>query len=124
MENAREALPGGGPITVTLEAATLDAPLESPFLPVPAGRYAVLAVRDEGRGIPPEVLPRIFDPFFSTQPRHAAPGLGLAVVYGVVVAHGGGITVETLPGRGTTVRLYLPTSDGTAPPGSSTPPAQ
>ncbi len=124
VENAREALPDGGPITVTLEAATLDAPLESPFLPVPAGRYAILAVRDGGRGIPPEVLPRIFDPFFSTQPRHAAPGLGLAVVYGVVVAHGGGITVETLPGRGTTVRLYFPTSDGTAPPGSSTPPAQ
>ena len=124
VHNARAALPEGGPIAVTLETSTLDAPLESPFLPVPAGRYAVLAVRDGGRGIPPEVLPRIFDPFFSTQPRHAAPGLGLAVVYGVVVAHGGGITVETLPGRGTTVRLYLPTSDGTAPPGSSTPPAR
>ncbi|MBK8005877.1 MAG: hypothetical protein IPK12_18670 [Gemmatimonadetes bacterium] len=119
VENAREALPGGGPITVTLEAATLDAPLESPFLPVPAGRYAVLAVRDEGRGIPPEVLPRIFDPFFSTQPRHAAPGLGLAVG----VRRGGGARRRDHGGDAAGPRHHpcgsTPTSDGTAPPGSS-----
>jgi two-component system cell cycle sensor histidine kinase/response regulator CckA len=106
--NAFAAMPAGGALTLAVTTEVLEAPLETPYLSVPAGRYAVLAVTDTGVGIPAADLPRIFDPFFSTRPMHAAAGLGLASVYGIVAAHDGGIAVESTPGQGTTVRLYFP----------------
>lgn len=110
--NARSAVTGRGTVTVALRSETLTASLETPFLSVPAGRYAMLAVTDTGRGIPDGTLPRIFEPFFSTRPMHEAPGLGLAAVYGIVAAHEGGIAVESTPGAGTRVRVYLPFAAG------------
>jgi two-component system NtrC family sensor kinase len=65
-------------------------------------------ITDSGGGIPPEVLPRIFEPFFSTKDKESGVGLGLAVVYGIVQRHGGDIDVDTAPGRGTTFHLRLP----------------
>ena len=65
-------------------------------------------ITDSGGGIPPEVLPRIFEPFFSTKDKESGVGLGLAVVYGIVQRHGGEIDVDTAPGRGTTFHLRLP----------------
>jgi signal transduction histidine kinase len=70
----------------------------------------VLEVADDGDGIPAAVLPRIFDPFFTTKGESKGTGLGLAVVYGIVEAHGGGIDVETAEGRGTTFTITLPLS--------------
>ncbi len=106
--NALAAMPTGGLLRLGLERDRRTTPIDTPYLSAPAGDYAVLVVTDTGTGIPPADLPRIFDPFFSTRPMHAAAGLGLAAVYGIVAAHDGAIAVDSAPGQGTTVRLYLP----------------
>lgn len=106
--NGAEAMPAGGQLHIALSCHDLDQPLATPLLRVPAGAYAVIAVRDHGRGIPPADLAAICDPFFSTKAPHLAAGLGLAVVYGIVAAHGGGLAVESTVGAGTTVSIYLP----------------
>jgi signal transduction histidine kinase len=106
--NAAQAMPAGGTLSVTVRAEVLDQPLASPFLAAPPGHYVALAVSDTGPGIAPDVLPRIFDPFFSTRPIFESKGLGLAEVHGIVSAHRGGIAVESAPGRGSTFTVYLP----------------
>jgi signal transduction histidine kinase len=106
--NAVAAMPAGGRLTLGVRLELLERALETAYLSVSPGGYVVLTVEDTGAGIAAADLPRIFDPFFSTRPMHAAAGLGLAAVYGIVAAHDGGITVESAPGRGTTLRLYLP----------------
>jgi len=67
-----------------------------------------IRIIDSGTGIPPEVLPRIFEPFFSTKDKESGVGLGLAVVYGIVQRHGGDVDVEPTTGHGTTFHLRLP----------------
>ena len=84
-----------------------------------ANSCVVLEVADTGTGITPENLPRIYDPFFSTKKEGQGTGLGLAVVYGIVNAHGGQIDVETVVGRGTTFTVSLPL--GGAEPGPAPP---
>ncbi|MFV3128529.1 PAS-domain containing protein [Niveispirillum sp. KHB5.9] len=103
--NARDAMPGGGPLSVRLEKVEGQAP---PGLEV--GDYAILSVTDRGTGMPPELLDRIFDPFFTTKPPGQGTGLGLAMVYGTVKQAGGTILVESQPGRGTCFSLWLPLS--------------
>jgi CheY-like chemotaxis protein len=72
------------------------------------GKYLSLAVRDTGCGIPPDIIDRIFDPYFTTREAGKGSGMGLAVVHGIVEYHGGGIHVESAPEKGTEVRLLLP----------------
>ena len=72
-----------------------------------AGTYVCVEIADNGGGIEPEVLPRIFEPFFTTKGKPHR-GLGLALVYGIVTNHGGGVAVSSQPGTGTSVRVYLP----------------
>jgi signal transduction histidine kinase len=67
-----------------------------------------LTVRDSGDGILPPVLPRIFDPFFTTKSVGDGRGLGLSIVHGIVTGHGGAITVDSVPGEGSTFTVYLP----------------
>ena len=107
--NAREAIPQGGTVSVRAENVVLG-PREFPSLP--PGVYVRVSITDQGCGIPKEVLPRIFDPYFSTKQRgqQKGMGLGLTICHRVIQEHGGAISVESPPGGGTTFHLHLPAS--------------
>jgi hypothetical protein len=109
--NAFEAMPDGGTLAIETSDRTVTEPFAGFAETVEKGRYVLLEVRDTGRGIDPQIISRIFEPFF-TQKRmgSAGSGLGLAVVYGVVKDHKGFVDVLSEPGKGTAFRLYLPAS--------------
>jgi signal transduction histidine kinase len=107
--NARDAMPDGGNLTFTLEPATLDASDDRHRrTQIKPGRYLHVAIADTGVGMNEQVQAHLFEPFFTTKPPGKGTGLGLASVYGCVKGHEGGIEVQSAPGRGTTVHLYLP----------------
>ena len=105
--NARDALPGGGHIDVQARNALLDAPSGSAVELAP-GRYVVLSVRDDGIGMAPDLVSRIFEPFLTTKDRGEGSGLGLSTVLGIVKSHGGAIGVTSEVGEGTTFEIHLP----------------
>jgi signal transduction histidine kinase/ActR/RegA family two-component response regulator len=115
--NARDALPEGGAITISVSNAPAEPARESPEAP-PAGDYVVVAIADKGEGMTPEVLARAFEPFFTTKPLGKGSGLGLSQVLGLAKQLGGGVDVETAPGAGSTFRVYLPRADVAEPPAS------
>ena len=110
--NARDAMPNGGDLTFSLSRFHLDPGTWTPALDLTPGSYVVLRVSDTGMGVPAEVLPHLFEPFFSTKEPGKGTGLGLAQVYGIVKQHEGEITVESQSGRGTTFNIYLPAIEG------------
>jgi PAS domain S-box-containing protein len=101
--NAVQAMPNGGTIKVWAENLTLGTESD---LPLSAGRYIKISLRDQGMGIPADHLPRIFDPYFTTKQKGS--GLGLASAYAIIKNHHGHIAVESKPGMGTTFHIYLP----------------
>lgn len=104
--NAKQAMPDGGHLYVSAENA------EIPMNSVPdldGGKYLLITVTDEGIGIAPEYLDRVFDPYFTT--KQAGSGLGLATIYSIITRHGGHISVASRLGKGTTFTLYLPASE-------------
>jgi Histidine kinase-, DNA gyrase B-, and HSP90-like ATPase len=105
-----EATAAGGRITIGVREVTLLQPPPGMSLHPRPGRYSVLEVADDGRGIEPGDLPRIFEPFFTSRPLNEGRGLGLSVVRGLVSSYGGGLLVDTAPGSGTRVSVYLPTA--------------
>ena len=116
--NARDAMPEGGRATISTVQITLSESEARPLRLAP-GVYVALCVRDEGHGMPPEVLDRATEPFFTTKPQGQGTGLGLAMVHGFVQQSGGRIEIESAPARGTTVRLLFPaaaTAVAAAPP--------
>jgi two-component system, cell cycle sensor histidine kinase and response regulator CckA len=107
MVNARDALPEGGTIrcSVSLQEITGE---QVHLLPLAPGRWVRLAVEDDGVGMSSEVVDRIFEPFFTTKRQGEGTGLGLPTSLAIVRSHGGHLTVESEPGRGTTFRVFLP----------------
>ncbi|MCU0619844.1 MAG: PAS domain-containing sensor histidine kinase [Gemmatimonadaceae bacterium] len=109
LENACRATPATGTIVVTVAVAdALDGVPTRHGAPLPAGRYATVTVRDSGCGMPPEVLQRLFEPFFTTTPHGAGAGLGLPAVDGLVMRSGGALDVMSAPGDGATFTVWLP----------------
>ncbi len=108
--NARDAMDGVGSVDITLDNLTLAAGDLRSRPDLAAGDYVVLAMKDSGAGITPEVRERAFEPFFTTKAEGAGTGLGLAMAYGFVAQSGGHIDIDGVPGAGTTVRLFLPRS--------------
>ena len=120
--NALQAMAGGGGVLgVSLQAETLAADRPTTHGTARAGEHLVLQVSDTGTGMAPEVLDRLFDPFFTTRGQQGT-GLGLAVVHGVVEALGGAVNVHSHPGAGSRFTLYLPVAAGLAEGADPAPP--
>ncbi|HEY8933272.1 MAG TPA: ATP-binding protein [Rariglobus sp.] len=118
--NAREAIPAGGTVRLQAENEIIDA---TRGLDLPPGDYVHIHVSDEGPGIDPDTLPKVFDPYFSTKARgpQKGMGLGLTICHAVVKKHGGLISIDSHPGRGTSVHCHLPASQ-LPPPAPAVPP--
>ena len=105
--NARDAIRGVGKITIETDRAEFDADYCARHVGFVPGAYAMLAVSDDGVGMDPEAMSRVFEPFYTTKSRDHGTGLGLATVYGIVKQNEGFVNVYSEPGEGTTFRIYL-----------------
>jgi PAS domain S-box-containing protein len=110
--NARDAMPDGGWLTIFMDKVDIGAARCPPPFDVPAGEFVVLGVSDTGRGMLPDIRDRSIEPFFTTKPVGRGTGLGLSQCYGFARQSGGGLEIETTPGKGTTVRILLPLAQG------------
>ncbi|MDH3590247.1 MAG: PAS domain S-box protein, partial [Planctomycetota bacterium] len=108
--NARDALEGRPDASLEFRTGrfTMDAEYCARNPGATEGRYGLVEVRDNGWGIPSDIVPRIFEPFFTTKPSGKGTGMGLSMVYGIVKAHGGTVRVSSRQDHGTTVRVFLP----------------
>jgi len=108
--NARDAMPSGGKLTVELSNTMLDDTYVNSAHEVPPGQYVLLAISDTGTGMPPEVLARAVEPFFTTKGEGQGTGLGLSMAFGFVKQSGGHFRIYSEPGHGTTIKAYFPRS--------------
>jgi PAS domain S-box-containing protein len=111
--NARDAMPGGGRITISAENMAVDAHYAAMNIEARVGSYVKVEVEDNGTGIPPDIQDRVFDPFFTTKPVGEGTGLGLATTMAIVKSHGGFVRLYSEVDKGTRFRIYLP-ADPTA----------
>lgn len=108
--NARDAMPGGGELSVEVRPVDLDESHRDRYPWVLPGRYECVSLTDTGVGMTEETLARIFEPFYTTKGPEAGTGLGMAMVYGLMKQHRGLVHVHSRPGRGTRVELFFPSS--------------
>jgi len=106
--NARDAMPGGGQLSVRVDEVELDEAAAITLVEGQAGRYARLSVSDTGSDISEETRARLFEPFFTTKEQGKGTGLGLSIVYGIVRQATGYVAVASEPGQGTAFVIYLP----------------
>ena len=106
--NARDAMDGEGTLTIRVENAVIDRGFASVHPGLQPGEYVMFALTDTGCGMPPEVLDRAFEPFYTTKPPGQGTGLGLSMAYGFAKQSNGHIYIDSVMGKGTSVRLYLP----------------
>jgi PAS domain S-box-containing protein len=111
--NARDAMPDGGRLTIATGNAVVAA-LNAADPALPPGDYICISVTDTGTGMSADVVARAFDPFFTTKPIGQGTGLGLSMIYGFARQSNGHVSIDSMPGRGTTVKLYLPRHHGEA----------
>jgi len=112
--NARDAMPGGGKLTVETANVVIDQGRAQQLEDADPGPYVMLSVRDTGSGIPADLLPKVFEPFFTTKQVGRGSGLGLSMVYGFVKQSGGHVELASGRNAGTTFELYLPKAQGAA----------
>lgn len=108
--NARDAMPGGGRLTIEVSDIHMDSDLAAQHMNIPAARYAMLRVSDNGMGMSSETLSHVFEPFFTTKEVGKGTGLGLSMVYGFVKQSGGHILIDSKVGAGTTFSILFPIS--------------
>ena len=108
VNNARDAMPGGGTLTIGAGVTVLGDGDALPHSGMAAGGYAELTVADTGTGMTPEVAGHAFEPFFTTKPPGWGTGLGLSTVLGIATRAGGGVGVESGKGAGSTLRVWVP----------------
>ena len=113
--NARDAMPDGGVLRIETSRVHLTEEQRQAWGSSRAGEHVCLSVGDTGIGMDEETRTHMFEPFFTTKPAGKGTGLGLATVYGLVKQHGGGIDVDSEPGKGTRFRIYFPMAEGVAP---------
>jgi PAS domain S-box-containing protein len=108
--NAKDAMPNGGTISISTANMNLDERYSEQHPEVHPGHYVMIAITDDGHGMPAEVLNRVFEPFYTTKDVGKGSGLGLSMVYGFVKQSNGHVAIYSEPGLGTTVRIYLPST--------------